>query len=227
MALRNEPLEMAAKRVSKTSKLTRVFGQRQEPAKMFRVGLYARVSTHDQQTLPLQMRAMREYAAKRGWTVAVQIKEVGSGAVERELREKLISAARRREIDVVLVWRLDRWGRSLVDLVVTLKELAGLGISFVSLTEALDLTTPTGRAMAGLLSVFAEFEHEILRERIRAGIAEARLQGKHLGRPVTVGKQASQIRKLYRGGVSKAEIARRLDIGRTSVRRILGERNHS
>jgi putative DNA-invertase from lambdoid prophage Rac len=212
---------VTAKRASKTAKTTRVFGQRQEPAKMFRAGLYARVSTHDQQTLPLQVRAMRDYAAKRGWTIAVQIKEVGSGAAERELREQLLAAARRREIDVVLVWRLDRWGRSLVDLVVTLKELAGLGVSFVSLTEALDLTTPMGRAMAGLLSVFAEFEHEILRERIRAGIAEARLEGKHLGRPVTVGKQASQIRKLYRGGVSKAEIARRLDIGRTSVRRIL------
>jgi putative DNA-invertase from lambdoid prophage Rac len=109
---------------------------------MFRVGLYARVSTHDQQTLPLQMRTMREYAEKRGWTIAVQIKEVGSGAAERELREKLMAAARRRrEIDVVLVWRLDRWGRSLVDLVVTLKELAELGVAFLSLTEALDLTT--------------------------------------------------------------------------------------
>src|SRR6202167_1559422 len=216
---------MAAKRASAAIKPPRVFGQRQAPTKMFRVGLYARVSTHDQQTLSLQIRTMREYAAKRGWTIAVQIKEVGSGAAERELRQKLLDAARRREIDVVLVWRLDRWGRSLVDLVVTLKELASLGVSFVSLTEALDLTAPTGRAMAGLLSVFAEFEHEILRERIRAGIAEARSQGKHLGRPVTVGKQASQIRKLYRGSVSKAEIARRLDIGRTSVRRILGERN--
>jgi putative DNA-invertase from lambdoid prophage Rac len=213
---------MAAKRASKTAKPRRVFGQRQEPQKMFRVGLYARVSTHDQQTLPLQMRAMREYASKRDWKVAVQIKEVGSGAVERELREQLLAAARRREIDVVLVWRLDRWGRSLVDLVVTLKELTELGVAFVSLTEALDLTTPTGRAMAGLLSVFAAFEHEILRERIRAGIAEARLQGRHLGRPVTVGKKAIQIRKLYRAGVSKAEIARRLDIGRTSVRRLLG-----
>ena len=128
---------------------------------------------------------------------------------------------RQKSAEMVLVWRLDRWGRSLVDLVVTLKELAELGVSFVSLTEALDLTTATGRAMAGLLSVFAEFEHEILRERIRSGIAEARLKGKHLGRPVTVGKQASQIRKLHRAGVSKAEIARRLDIGRTSVRRIL------
>jgi DNA invertase Pin-like site-specific DNA recombinase len=194
---------------------------------MFRVGLYARVSTHDQKTLPMQMRAMREYAAKRGWEIAVQIKEIGSGAVERELREKLMYAARRREIDVVLVWRLDRWGRSLADLVVTLKELSELGVGFASLTEALDLTTPTGRAMAGLLSVFAEFEHEILRERIRAGIAEARLKGKRFGRPLTAAKKAGQIRKLYRAGVSKAEIARRLSIGRTSVRRILGEGHRS
>jgi DNA invertase Pin-like site-specific DNA recombinase len=213
---------MAAKQASATAKPKRAFGQRQEPAKMFRVGLYARVSTHDQQTLSLQMRAMREYAVKRGWIIAVQVKEVGSGATERELRENLLAAARRREIDVVLVWRLDRWGRSLVDLVVTLKELAELGVSFVSLTEALDLTTATGRAMAGLLSVFAEFEHEILRERIRAGIAEARLQGKRFGRPVTAAKKAGQIRKLYRAGVSKAEIARQLNISRTSVRRILG-----
>jgi putative DNA-invertase from lambdoid prophage Rac len=212
-----------AKRVSKSAKSKRVFGQPQAPAKMFRVGLYARVSTHDQQTLPLQTRAMREYAAKRGWAIAIQIKEVGSGAVERELREKLMAAARRREIDVVLVWRLDRWGRSLADLVVTLKELAELSVGFVSLTEALDLTTPTGRAMAGLLSVFAEFEHEILRERIRAGIAEARLRGKRFGRPLTAAKKAGQIRKLYRAGVSKAEIARRLEIGRTSVRRILAD----
>jgi DNA invertase Pin-like site-specific DNA recombinase len=167
------------------------------------------------------MRAMREYAAKRGWTIAAQIKEVGSGAAEREMRQQLLDAARRRELDVVLVWRSDRWGRSLVDLVVTLKNSPHRGIGFVSLTEALDLTTPTGRAMAGLLSVVAEFEHEILRGRIRAGIVEARLKGKHLGRPVTVGKQASQIRKFHRAGISKAEIARRLDIGRTSVRRIL------
>lgn len=212
---------MAARRASDTAKSQRAFGQRQKATKMFRVGLYARVSTHDQKTLPLQIRTMREYAAKRGWTVALPIKEVGSGAAERKLREKLMTAARRREIDMVLVWRLDRWGRSLADLVVTLKELAELGVGFVSLTEALDLTTPTGRAMAGLLSVFAEFEHEILRERIRAGIVEARLKGKRFGRPLTAGKKAGQIRKLHRSGVSKAEIARRLNIGRTSVRRIL------
>jgi putative DNA-invertase from lambdoid prophage Rac len=212
---------MAARRAANTTKPKRAFGQRHETAKTFRVGLYARVSTHDQQTLSLQMRAMREYAAKRGWMIAVQIKEVGSGAAAREQREYLLAAARRRDIDAVVVWRLDRWGRSLVDLVVTLKELAALGVGFVSLTEALDLTTPTGRAMAGLLSVFAEFEHEILRERIRAGIAEAKLKGKRFGRPLTAAKKAGEIRKLYRAGVSKAEIARRLQIGRTSVRRIL------
>jgi putative DNA-invertase from lambdoid prophage Rac len=186
-----------------------------------RAGLYARVSTHDQQTLPLQIRAMREYAFKRGWTIVAQIKEVGSGASQRELRTTLIAAARRREVDVVLVWRLDRWGRSVADLVSTLQELQHLGVGFVSLTEALDLTTPAGRAMAGLLAVFAEFEREILRERVRAGLAHARLNGKRLGRPPSVVHKAIETRKLYRQGISKSEIARTLNIGRTSVRRLL------
>ena len=148
---------------------------------MFRAGLYARVSTNDQQTLPMQSRAMREYAARRGWTIAVQVREVGSGAAKREAREKLLEAARRREIDVVLVWRLDRWGRSVTDLLATLQELEHLGVGFVSLTEALDLTTPAGRAMAGLLAIFAEFEREILRERTRAGLAHARAERETAG----------------------------------------------
>ena len=164
---------------------------------------------------------MRDFAAKRNWTIAVQIKEVGSGASERELRQQLLAAARRREIDVVLVWRLDRWGRSVADLVSTLQELQHLGVGFVSLTEALDLTTPAGRAMAGLLAVFAEFEREILRERVRAGLAHARQNGKHLGRPPSAAHKATQVRRLYRDGLSKSEIARRIKIGRTSVRRIL------
>jgi DNA invertase Pin-like site-specific DNA recombinase len=189
-----------------------------------RVGLYARVSTHDQQTLPLQIRSMREYAAKRNWTITVQIKEVGSGASQRELRQALIAAARRREIDVVLVWRLDRWGRSVADLVSTLQELQHLGVGFVSLTEALDLTTPAGRAMAGLLAVFAEFERDILRERVRAGLAHARQQGKQLGRPPSVVHNAAEVRKLCLQGISKSEIARRLEIGRTSVRRLLAQK---
>jgi len=188
---------------------------------MFRAGLYARVSTNDQQTIPLQIRALREYTARRGWTVAMQVKEIGSGASARELREQIVEAARRRDIDVVLVWRLDRWGRSVADLLATLQELDHLGVGFVSLTEALDLTTPAGRAMAALLAVFAEFERDILRERVRAGLAHARRNGKRLGRPATAALHADQVRKLYRTNVSKAEIARRLRIGRTSVRRIL------
>ena len=190
---------------------------------MFRAGLYARVSTSDQQTIPLQIRALREYAARRGWSIALQVKEVGSGTSERKLREKLLDAARRREIDVVLVWRLDRWGRSVADLLATLQELEHLGVGFVSLTEALDLTTPAGRAMAGLLAVFAEFERDILRERVRAGLAHARQNGTRLGRPATAGLHTAEIRKLHRAGIAKAEIARRLQISRTSVRRILGD----
>jgi putative DNA-invertase from lambdoid prophage Rac len=213
--------EMPVKQGSGIKKFGRVFGQGQKNAKMVRAGLYARVSTQDQQTLPMQNRTMREYATRRSWTIALQVKEVGSGASQRQLREKLLEAARRREIDVVVVWRLDRWGRSVTDLLTTLQELEHLGVGFVSLTEALDLTTPAGRAMAALLSVFAEFEKEILRERVRAGLAHARQNGKRLGRPLTAGLHAGQICKLHRSGLSKSEISRRLNIGRTSVRRIL------
>ncbi len=187
-----------------------------------RAALYARISTHDQQTLPLQIRTMREYADRRGWQIVAEIKEVGSGALQRPKREELLAAARRRELDAILVWRLDRWGRSLPDLVLTLKELAELGIGFVSLTEAFDMTTPTGRALAGMLSVFAEFEREILRERVKAGIAQARVKGTIFGRPKSAAKKTAEIKRLYRKEkLSKSEIARRLGVGRTSVRRLL------
>ncbi|MBI2681594.1 MAG: recombinase family protein [Candidatus Solibacter usitatus] len=214
---------MPRKRASPKVKSNHVFGQSRRPSKMFRAALYARVSTDDQQTLSMQNRAMREYAARRGWTIAMQVREVGSGAARREAREKVLEAAGRREIDLVLVWRLDRWGRSVTDLLATLQELEHLGVGFVSLTEALDLTTPVGRAMAGLLAVFAEFEREILGERTRAGLAHARQNGQRLGRPATAAAHAAEIRRLHRAGVAKAEIARRLRIGRTSVRRILGD----
>ena len=213
---------MPVKRASQKAKSSHVFGQTRKAGKMLRAALYARVSTDDQQTLTMQNRALREYAARRGWTIALQVREVNSGAVKREARERLLEAARRREIAVVLVWRLDRWGRSITDLLATLKELEHLGVGFVSLTEALDLTTPAGRAMAGLLAIFAEFEREILRERTRAGRAHARENGQRLGRPATAAVHAAEIRKLYRAGISKSEIARRVRIGRTSVRRILG-----
>jgi putative DNA-invertase from lambdoid prophage Rac len=106
----------------------------------------------------------------------------------------------------------------------TLQELTELSVDFLSLTEALDLTTPAGRGMAGLLSVFSQFEREIMRERIRAGLSYARLQGKRLGRPPTVAQNAAAVRKLFRQGISKSEIARRLEMGRTSVRRLLAQK---
>ena len=105
-----------------------------------RVAVYARVSTHDQQTLGMQVEAMSAYIKNRDWNVAKSVEDVASGARERPGRESLLMAARRREIDVIVVWRLDRWGRSVADLMTTLGELLDLGVGFVSLTEALDLT---------------------------------------------------------------------------------------
>jgi len=186
-----------------------------------RAGLYARVSTGDQRTLPLQIRDLKKYTNSRGWEIVHQIQEVGSGAQLRQKRELLLKAAKQREIDVIIVWRLDRWGRSVADLVNTLTELNELKVGFISLAEALDFTTATGRAMAGLLVVFAEFERDLLRERVKAGIAEARKQGRPHGRPKTVAYQTDKIKALFSKGLSKSEIAKKLEIGRTSVRRLL------
>src|ERR1700679_3619332 len=130
--MKERHLEMPAKQTSEKAKSPRVFGQARKPAKMFRAGLYASVSTNDQQTLPMQSRVLREYAARRGWTVSLQVREVNSGAAKWEAREKILGAARRREIDVVLVWRLDRRGRSVTDLLATLQELEDLGGGLVS-----------------------------------------------------------------------------------------------
>jgi putative DNA-invertase from lambdoid prophage Rac len=186
-----------------------------------RVAIYARVSTRDQQTLPLQLKALRKYASVRKWKVKLQIEDVGSGVKERKKRDEILAAARRREIDAVLVWKLDRWGRSLHDLFKSMEELAGLGVCFVSVTEAIDLSTPTGQALAGMLSVFANFEREILRERVKAGIAHARRKGRRHGRPATARKYSSRVKALFEQGLNKSEIARRFSISRTSVRRLL------
>jgi putative DNA-invertase from lambdoid prophage Rac len=186
------------------------------------VGLDARVSTQEQQTLTLQRDAMAAYATQRGWSIVTIVAAVGSGGNARRQREELMRAARRRTIDAILVWRLDRWGRSLADLVGTLHELQALEVGFISLREALDFTTPTGRAMAGLRAIFAEFEREILRERVKAGLVQARQRGARHGRPPTVVHCAEEVRHLYAVGLSKSAIARQLGISRTSVRRFLG-----
>jgi DNA invertase Pin-like site-specific DNA recombinase len=165
---------------------------------------------------------MRDHARRRGWAVVLKVEDVGSGVRERPRREDLLRVARRRELDLILVWRLDRWGRSLVDLVTTLQELTALQVGCVPLSEALDLTTPSGRALAGVLAVFAEFDRDILRDRVKAGIVQARKEGRPHGRPRTLVKYTAEVQRLFRQGVSRREIAKRLGISRTSVRRLLG-----
>jgi putative DNA-invertase from lambdoid prophage Rac len=186
-----------------------------------RAACYARVSKFDQKTLSAQMRAMKAYANKHGWKVVAEVKEVGPGATSHKKRQALIDSAVQREIDSIIVWKLDRWGRSLIDLMTSLKDLSDIGVGFVSITEALDLTTTSGRAFANMLNVFAEFERNLSSKRIKAGIAKTRKKGHPHGRPVTVGNKKNQIEKLFKKGVSKSEIARKLKIGRTSVRRLL------
>ena len=187
-------------------------------------GIYIRVSTPAQKSITLQKRRIRSYVRKRGWKIGIEAVEVGSGSKKRHEREELLKAARRREIDVIVVWKLDRWGRSVTDLLGTLTELRELEIGFVSITEALDFTTPTGRALAGLLSIFAEFEHDILRERVKAGLEEAKRQGKQLGRPSKIRANADEIEYLHRKGLSKSEIARRIGLSRRTVQRAIEQK---
>ncbi len=129
----------------------------------------------------------------------MQVREVNSGAKRREMREELLEATRRREIDLVLVWRLDRWGRLITDQHETVQDL---GVAFVSLTGAgSDYTS--GRAMVGLLAIFAEFEKEVLRGQTRAGLAYTRQNGKRLGSAGQHGiLHAAEACKLHRAGVS-------------------------
>ena len=167
---------------------------------------------------------MHEFATRRGWAIIDTVAEIASDAKDRRpKRQALLTAARQRQLDIILVWKLDQWGRSLVDLMTTLHELTTLGVGFVSLTEALDLTTPAGRAFAGFLAVFAEFEPALIRSRIKAGITDARKRGKAHGRPRATANDAAQIRTLAQQGLSQAAIARHLGLWRTSVRRVLAQ----
>jgi DNA invertase Pin-like site-specific DNA recombinase len=153
--------------------------------------------------------------------VTACIEDVGSGVKERPKRQELIKLAKRREIDGILVWRLDRWGRSVTDLIGSLQDLAAFGVGFVSINDALDLTTPSGRALVGMLAVFAEFERDLLRERVRAGMAAAQKRGKHCGRPATARPKYDEVNKLFAQGLNKTQISEKLGIGRASVIRAL------
>ena len=188
-----------------------------------RVGLYGRVSTTDKgQDVELQLRELRAFAHARGWRIQEEYVDEGiSGSqANRPAMDRLRSACRRRQIDVVLVWRLDRLGRSLKHLIMTLDEFQTLGVAFVSLHEQLDCTTATGQLLLHLLGAFAEFERAIIRERVKAGLANARSKGKRLGRP-SLAIDSAQVKTLRKTGHSIRNIAHVLRVSPASVHKTL------
>ena len=186
--------------------------------RQLRAAVYARVSTLDQ-TAENQLAGLRRYIELRGWTCREYVDEGVSGAAERRpALDGLVRDARRRRFDVLVCWRLDRLGRSLRHLILLLEELEALGVSFVSLAEGIDATTPAGRLQMHILGAIAEFERARIAERVRLGLARVRAQGKRLGRPrveiaedqiaSTAGLSIRQAAK--RLGVSPATLYRRL-----------------
>jgi DNA invertase Pin-like site-specific DNA recombinase len=159
--------------------------ERRKKMEKVRVALYARCSTLDKGQDPeLQLVPLREYCQRRGFAIAGEYVDNGiSGTKERRPQlDRLMDAARKRQIDLILVWKLDRFGRSLRQLVVTLEELSSLGIGFISYQDNLDLTTAQGRLMFHIIGAMAEFERELIRERVKAGLENARRKGRRLGR---------------------------------------------
>ena len=185
-----------------------------------RAALYARVSTFDQEP-ENQLAELRRYAAARGWTAVEFVDRGVSGAKDRRpALDAMLLDARRRRIDVVVCWRLDRLGRNLRHLVVTLEDLNAMGVGFVSRNEAIDATTPAGRLQMAVLAAIAQFERERIAERVKAGLARARAQGKRLGRPrrtaACAGAPGVSVRVAAAAwGVSKSTAARWINDERT------------
>jgi DNA invertase Pin-like site-specific DNA recombinase len=186
------------------------------------VALYARVSTLNNQDPEMQLAELREYAGRRGWQIVEEYIDQGvSGCKEsRPALNRLMSDAHRRRFDAILVWKIDRFGRSLRHLVNALAELAALGVAFVSLRDNLDLSTPSGRLMFQIIGAMAEFERALIQERVRAGIRNARTKGIRIGRPRVL-VDALQIASLRAHGRSWAEIVGELRIGKGTAQRAL------
>lgn len=192
-----------------------------------RVALYARVSTSNGQQDPeMQLRELREYAERRGWQIADVYTDAGvSGSKDsRPALNRLMADAKKRHIDTVLVWKLDRFGRSLRHLVNALAELEALGIAFISLRDNLDLASPSGRLMFQIIGAMAEFERALIQERVRAGLRNARAKGKRLGRP-RVFVSESKIVALRSSGASWRAIATELGVGMGTIYRAVAARS--
>lgn len=189
-----------------------------------RVGIYARVSTKDQ-TADNQLRLLREYCRNRAWAIMAEHVDTGlSGSLKERDRPSLkavMDLARKRRIDVLLVWRFDRFARSTTHLVSTLEELQSCRVDFVSYQESVDTTTAQGKLFFSISAAFAEFERELIRERINAGIARAKAEGVvEFGRPNLPQAKIDQILALQ-GKRSHRDIARMVGVGKGSVYRVL------
>ena len=184
-----------------------------------RVALYARVSTCNGQSPEMQVAELREYASRLGWDVFSEYVDLGiSGSKEsRPELNRLMADAHRRNFDVVLCWKVDRFGRSLKHLVNALADLDSYGVAFVSLRDNLDLSTPSGRLMFQIIGAMAEFERSLIQERVRAGLRNAKLKGKTLGRPRRI-VDGDQMARLREQGASFREIARAVGASPGTVR---------
>jgi len=187
--------------------------------------IYARVSTRNGQTTENQLRELRAVAKRHGWKVVTTYTDDGvSGAKGRDKRpglDALLTGVARREFEVVAAWSVDRLGRSLQDLIGTLNELRAKNVDLYLHKQGLDTSTPAGKAMFGMLGVFAEFEREIIAERIHAGLARAREQGtksgKPFGRPERFGAVRKQVIVLKDQGLGTRRIAEKLKVSRSTV----------
>lgn len=179
-----------------------------------RVALYARVSTLSGQDPEMQLRELREYASRRGWTIAGEYVDRGiSGAKDsRPALNRLTNDLQQRRADALLVWKLDRFGRSLKHLVNAIADLEAIGVAFVSLRDNLDLSTPSGRLMFQIIGAMAEFERALIQERVRAGLRNARAKGKRLGRPRR-DVDPTKVAALRASGLSWRAISRQLGVG--------------
>jgi DNA invertase Pin-like site-specific DNA recombinase len=194
------------------------------PSTITRVALYARVSTLNGQDPEMQLNELREYASRRGWSITREYIDQGvSGSKEsRPELNQLMADAHRRKFDAVLVWKIDRFGRSLKHLVNALADLCAYSVAFISFRDNLDLSTPSGRLMFQIIGAMAEFERSLIQERVRAGLRNARAKGKKFGRPraqVDVGRVA----ELRREGLSWSQVCRALSVSKGSAQRSVAQ----
>ncbi|MEG4497575.1 recombinase family protein [Microcoleus sp. F10-C6] len=185
---------------------------------MIRAIIYCRVSTDDQ-NCDRQERDLREFADRAGYEVVEVYRETASGvASDRPERKKIMAAAQARKVSAVLVTEASRWSRSTIDLLGTLQSLNAWGISLVTLSGiSLDLNTPQGKLMAAILSAIAEFERDLIRERVKSGIAAARAKGRKFGRPRVPESAIAFVHQLRSQGKSYSQIAAASGVSRTKV----------